>query len=293
VVRRKHWLAFAVLGVIWGTTWVASGALAESVPPLRGAAVRFLLAALLFIPVILWKRLSLPRGRVLGFTLLLAVVMMVLPLLLLLWVQQHVSSATITVLYAAMPLLVSLLTPRGVPSAAIQAAIVGLGAMILVVGAGFSVAQAGGAAVGLLAVACAGTSALLVRTELRNVSPLVLTALVLGNAAWLLFLASLVLERGQPAQWDRNAIGAVLFLALVAGAPAYAIYFWLLQQLEAYKVVTLQWIEPLVGILETAFFLRVPLSFTMIAGSVVTLASLLVVMRASAEDDNTVSLLGN
>jgi probable blue pigment (indigoidine) exporter len=293
VVRRKHWLAFALLGVIWGTTWVASGALAESVPPLRGAAVRFLLAALLFIPVILWKRLSLPRGRTLGFVLLLSATMIVLPLLLLLWAQRHASSATITVLYAAMPLLVSLLTPRGVPSRAMQASIVGLGAMILVVSAGFSVAQAGGAAVGLLAVAFAGVSALLVRSELRNVSPLVLTAFVLGNAAWLLFLASLVLERGQPVQWNPNAVGSVLFLALVAGAPAYAIYFWLLQQLEAYKVVTLQWIEPMVGILETAFFLRLPLSFTMIAGSVVTLASLLVVMRASVEDDNNVSLLGN
>jgi drug/metabolite transporter (DMT)-like permease len=213
--------------------------------------------------------------------------------LLLLWVQQHVSSETITVLYAAMPLLVSLLTPGGVPSGAMQAATVGLGAMILVIGAGFSVAQAGGAAVGLLAVASAAASALLVRSELRNVNPLVVTALVLGNAAWLLFLASLALERGQPVEWNRNAIGALLFLALVAGAPAYAIYFWLLQQLEAYKVVTVQWIGPLVGILETAFFLRLRLSFSMLAGSLVTLASLLVVMRARVEDDNTVSLLGN
>jgi drug/metabolite transporter (DMT)-like permease len=293
VVRRKHWLALVLLGVIWGSTWVASGALAESVPPLRGAAVRFLLAALLFLPVILWKRLSLPRGRALGFVLLLSAATIVVPLLLVLWAQQHVSSATITVLYAAMPLLVSFLTPRGVPSRAMQASIVGLGAMVLVVSAGFSVAQAGGAAVALLAVASAGTSALLVRSELRKVNPLVLTALVLGNAAWLLFLASLALERGHLVQWDRNAIAAVLYLALVAGAPAYALYFWLLQQLETYKVVTLQWIQPLVGILETAFFLRLPLSFSMIAGSVVTLASLLVVMRASVEDDNTVSLLGN
>ena len=77
--------------------------------------------------------------------------------------------------------------------------------------------------------------------------------MLLGTAAWLLFLASLALERGQPVQWNRNAVGAVLFLALVAGAPAYAIYFWLLQQLEAYKVVTVQWIEPLVAILENCF----------------------------------------
>ena len=79
----------------------------------------------------------------------------------------------------------------------------------------------------------------------------------------------------------------------VAGAPAYAAYFWLLQHLEAYKVTTVQWIEPLVAIIETALFLRLGLSFAMIAGSLVTLTSLLLVMRARAADDKNVSLLGN
>ena len=85
----------------------------------------------------------------------------------------------------------------------------------------------------------------------------------------------------------------VIFLAAVAGAPAYATYFWLLQRLEAYQVATVQWIEPLVAIAESALFLRMGLSFSMIAGSLVTLVCLLLVMRARAEDDNTVSLLGN
>ncbi len=179
------------------------------------------------------------------------------------------------------------------PRRAMQAAIVGLGAIVLAVGASFSAAQAGGAAVALLAVASTGASALLARRELRSVSPLVVTSLLLGAAALLLFLASVVFERGQPVQWNRSAIGSLIFLALVAGAPAYALYFWLLQQLEAYKVATVQWIEPLVAMIEAAFFLRLGLSFSMIAGSLVTLASLLLVMRARAEDDNTVSLLGN
>jgi drug/metabolite transporter (DMT)-like permease len=121
----------------------------------------------------------------------------------------------------------------------------------------------------------------------------VVTALLLGTAALLLFLASVACERGQPAQWNRSAVGSMVFLALVAGAPAYAIYFWLLQQLEAYKVTTVQWIEPVVAIMETAFFLRLSLSFSMIIGSLVTLTSLLLVMRARAEDDKNVSLLGN
>jgi drug/metabolite transporter (DMT)-like permease len=79
----------------------------------------------------------------------------------------------------------------------------------------------------------------------------------------------------------------------VGGAPAYAIYFWLLQRLEAYQTATVQWIEPLVAMIESAVLLRMGLSLNMIAGVLVTFVSLLVVMRARGEDDDTVSLLGN
>jgi probable blue pigment (indigoidine) exporter len=295
--RSKNAVAFAALGIIWGTTWVAADTLAEYVPPLRGAAERFLLAALLWIPVVVWKRLRLPRGRVLGFALTLSVTLIVLPALLLVWAQSLVPSATVAVSFAAMPLMVVLLTPvlagKDVPRIAMQASIVGLGGIVVALGATFSLAQTGGAAVVLLAVASIGASSILARRELSTVHPIVLTAMLPGVAALLLFLASSLLERGQPVQWNRSTLGAVAFLGIVAGALAYATYFWLLQRLEAYQVGTVQWIEPLVALFESALFLRLGLSFSMIAGSLITLVCLLLVMRARAEDDNTVSLLGN
>ncbi len=94
------------------------------------------------------------------------------------------------------------------------------------------------------------------RTQKRK--PLVVAALLLAAAAPLLFLASMVLERGQAAEWNGRAIGAVAFLAL-ATAAAYATYFWLLQQLEAYQLATVQWVQPLVAMAEAAVFLRLPL----------------------------------
>jgi drug/metabolite transporter (DMT)-like permease len=118
-------------------------------------------------------------------------------------------------------------------------------------------------------------------------------ALLAGTAACMLFLASLVLERGQPAQWNQSAVGSLIFLSAVAGAPAYATYFWLLQQREAYQVATLEWTEPMVAIGETALFLKLSLSFSMVAGSLITLVCLVLVLQARAEDDKNVSLLGN
>ena len=165
--------------------------------------------------------------------------------------------------------------------------------MALTMGASLPAAQAGGAAVALLAVASIGASSILARRELSSVNPVVVAGLLLGAAALLLFLAGIALERGQTVQWNRSAVGSVVFLALVAGAPAYATWFWLLQRVEAYQATTVQWIEPLVAMIESAYFLRLGLSFSMIAGSLVTFVSLVVVMRARAEDDDAVSLLGN
>jgi drug/metabolite transporter (DMT)-like permease len=296
-VEPKHWVAFAALGVIWGTTWVAADSLAEQIPPLLGAAARFLLSAVLLIPVILWKRLTIPRGRPLGFVLLLSFTMVVLPLLLLLWARPQLPSATVAVLYAGMPLMVVLLTNglegSEVPRRAMPATIGGMAAIALALGASFSIAQAGAAAVVFVAVAFTGGSSLVARREFRSVDPLLVTAVLLGAAALLLWGASVALERGQPAHWNRNAIGSLIFLAAVGGAPAYAIYFWLLQRLEAYQTATVQWIEPLVAMIESAVLLRMGLSLNMIAGVLVTFVSLLVVMRARGEDDDTVSLLGN
>jgi drug/metabolite transporter (DMT)-like permease len=283
VVRRKLWLAFAALGIVWGSTWVAADTLAESVPPLTGAVARFALAALLCFPIILWKRLPLPRGRPLLFVLGLSFPMIALPALLLLWAQPRVSSATVALLFAAMPLM---LRPGSAPC------IVAVGAIAYTVSASFSLAQVGGAAVTLLAVASIAFSVYLARRELREVKPVVLTALLLGAAALLLFLAALVLERGQPVEWNRGALASVIFLAAVGGAPAYATYFWLLQRLEGYQVVTLQWVQPLVAIAGSALYLRIGLSFNMVAGSLVTLFCLLRVLRARGEDDNYVSFSG-
>jgi drug/metabolite transporter (DMT)-like permease len=292
-VRFKLWLAFATLGLVWGTTWVASDSLAEQVPPLLGAAVRFLLAALLLLPPILLQRLKLPRGRSLWIVPMLSAAMIALPSVLLLWARQHVQSATVTVSFAAMPLVVALLTPgKGVPRSALQATMVALGAMVLATGASLRISQAAGAAVVLLAVASIGASSLVARRELGSLSPLVVTAWLLGAAAPLLLLGNLVLERGQAAEWNGSAIGSVAVLA-VATAAAYPAYFWLLQQLEAYQLATVQWVQPLVALAETAAFLRLRLSLSMIAGSVIALLCLWVVMRARPEDDDSVSLLGN
>jgi drug/metabolite transporter (DMT)-like permease len=290
----KLWLA--VLGVIWGSTWLASDALAEQIPPLFGSGVRFLLAGVVLAPLILLKRWGVPRGRAFGYLLLLSVSLIAVPLVLLVWARAQLPSATVTVLFALLPLVVVLLTPvlegRGVPNRAAPAAIVGVGGIVLATGASFSAAQIWGAAVVFAAVIFTGASSLIARRELKEVHPAVVAACLLGGAGLVLLVASLGLER-ESVEWSASVVRALVVLGVWGGAAPYVLYFWLLQRAEAYQLATVQWIVPLVGLVESAVSLRIGLSYSIIGGAVVTLGSALVVTRARLEDDNTVSLRGD
>lgn len=288
---------FAALGLVWGSTWIPAGTLSEQVPPLLASALRFLLSAGLLAPIVVFRRMRLPAPRKLGIVLLLSVTMIVLPTALLLWARPQLPSATVTVLYAAMPLIAILLTPLfmggDVPPGALRASVVGLAGLLLATGASFSAAQAGAATLVLIAVIATAASSLVAKRAFAQENSIVVTAFLLAGAGTLFLLGSLLFERGQPVHWDRSAIGSLLLLAAIGGAPAYAAWFSLLQRLEAYQVITLQWVEPVIALAESALLLRMGLSLPMIAGSLITLGSLIALLGARAEDDDTVSLLGN
>ena len=89
-----------------------------------------------------------------------------------------------------MPLLVGLPTLWDMPWGAMQGLVVAVGGIVLGMDISFSVSQAAGAAVALLAVASTGASAILARRE-SGVNPIVVTALLSGAAGALLFFASL------------------------------------------------------------------------------------------------------
>lgn len=290
----KQWTVFVCLAVIWGSSWLAAGTLADQVPPLAAGAARFLVAALLLLPLILIKRLKIPRGRELGSMAILSVTLIVLPFVTLVWTAQRVSSATTTLLFAATPLIVALrmsaLQSRPVPRVALQAMLAGLGGVALGIWGATSLAFLPGCAALLLVVTCAAFSLVYAKTAMQNVNPLVSASLQLGCAAIILAIGSLLTERDQAVPWSRSAVESLLYLGALSGAVGFSTYFWLLKQLTPYQLASIQWMEALVAIVESAVLFRQALSWGVIAGALITLASLVFVMRAQSGEDDPLSL---
>ncbi|HEY4047840.1 MAG TPA: DMT family transporter [Acidobacteriaceae bacterium] len=294
----KQAAAFGSLGILWGTEWIASGELGRHVPLLLGTAARFGLAAALLFPFMLvrWHAHRHPEKFIRGLraSLILSATLLALPVLLLSWAAGRVSTATTTVFFSATPLVVvlfSFIVREDRPSrTGWQALLLGWGGVALAIWNGSLPSFQGTAAV-LLAVASSAASIVYAKRELAGISPVVSAGILLGGAAFLLQLASLVEERGQRPDWNLAAIVALLYLG-VASAAGLVLYFWLLKELAGYQVATIMWIEPLLGMIQAAILFRQPLSLSMIAGLTIALGCLFAVMRLRANDDAVLTLAG-
>lgn len=285
-MKARIILAMIALSIVWGSTWMAIRVLVVAVPPMHSASLRFLLASVILLPFIQFKKIQWPTGRGLHASLLLSLTMIAVPSALTFWSEQRLSSGLTALIFGAMPLLTAILTPwmagRSVPRVAWQAMIVGLGGLGLVMSGAISTSlwQAVGALAVLLAVLLYAGSSVYAKEALAGVNPFVSTAIQFFLGGIWLAVASLFFERGQPSTWSTSAIVALVFLSIFASALSFTLYYWLLKHIEAYQLTSLQLVVPIIAVAEGAFFLREAVPWTMIVGAAVVLGSIFFVMRA-------------
>jgi drug/metabolite transporter (DMT)-like permease len=290
-IGLRHYLAYALLCAIWGSTWMAIRVVVLEVAPLWAAAVRFVIAAVILGGVAVAQRLPWPKSPTEWRDLvLLGVTIMAVPFGLLFWAEQYVNSSLTALLYTSSPLVVSLLTPlvtgKKVPRSAVFSMVVAAGGIGVLFQSQLSAtprAMIGGAAI-LLAVVSSGWSALYAKKNMLAVSPVVSTCVQLVIGAMVLLAASAVLESGHTLRWSRAATAAMIFLAVFGSAVAFATYYWLLRKMHPYQLSTISLVVPLVAIAEGAILLQEPIPPSMLIAAIVVLGAVGMVLRAQTDE---------
>jgi drug/metabolite transporter (DMT)-like permease len=102
---------YALLCLIWGSTWLAIKVGLVGVPPFLGAGLRFLLSMLLVGLVLAArrKRFQLTRDDK-GCVLSLGLLVFWLDYAAVYWAETHISSGLTAILFSTMPLMTSLLS---------------------------------------------------------------------------------------------------------------------------------------------------------------------------------------
>src|SRR5205085_1714640 len=98
-------LVWLILCGIWGSTWLFIKLGLQDLPPVSFAGIRFCIASLILIAIIIVRRLPIPRKvsdwRIIGLTGFLS---FSINYGLLFWGESHVSSGLAAVLQATIPL---------------------------------------------------------------------------------------------------------------------------------------------------------------------------------------------
>lgn len=248
---------YALICLIWGSTWLAIKIGLVGVPPFLGAGLRFALASAVLFGLIAARRVKITLDRdawiavlscgLLSFTLSYACVY---------WSEQYISSGLAAILYCMMPLVTALLSRFWTKSETLSPRKIG-GIVVAMIGTAVlfwpseavSSRQLAGMAAALLSVVAAAVNLVSVKKYARHLDVYVMNGLGMTIGAVLLLALSAILERHSAVVWSRANVGAIVYLSLLGSVTAFLSYYSLVKVMDATVLSLITLIFPLVAVL--------------------------------------------
>lgn len=261
-------LAFAVLYLIWGSTYLGIRIAIDTIPPFLMAGCRFLLAGVILFVIARWRdstRVSIVEWRtslIVGACLLLGgnggVTL----------AEQYVSSGLASVMVATVPIYITLLSwAMGTserPSFTVWLGLLGgfIGVAILVGPAVRALPnETGHGGTGMFILLCSSflwSVGSIYSTKAPTVSsPFLAVAQQMLCGGTLLVLAGLLTGEARRFRVDHftfASLGAFAYLVIIGAIVGYTAYIWLLRHCHPAKVATYAYVNPIVAVILGAVF---------------------------------------
>lgn len=285
-MKLKDWLAFAALGLAWGSSFLWIKIAVAEVGPFTLVALRLLFGVLGLLAVAGFKRPDWPvRGPVWRSLVILGLINTAIPFVLISWGELYIDSAVAAVLNSTVPLFTMIvahlfLSDDRLTAMRLFGLLIGfVGVVVLLLRdleGGFSGSALGQGAVLLAAMFYAGSS-VFARRNARGVSPIVhsLVPLVAADAAlWLVtpFAETPLTLPALPLTWL-----AIAWLGLIGSCLAYLLYFYLLHSVGPTRTTLVTYVFPLVGVVLGVVFLNELLDWNLLVGGGLVVGSIAVV----------------
>lgn len=286
-MKLKEWGAFALLGLVWGSSflWIKIGV--RELGPATLVGYRLLFGAAAVAVIVLARRQPMPRDPAIwGKLLLLGVTNTALPFLLISWGETKIDSAMASILNGTVPLFTIVIAHLAlhddkITPPRLAGLLAGFAGVVVLVSRDIGRTAFGGNLLGQLAVILASisyaSSAVFSRRYLRGVHPMVQSLLVMAVAdaiAWPL-AAAVEWPIAVPAlsiTWL-----AVIWLGLLGSCLAYLLYFYLLNAWGPTRATLVTYVFPVIGLVLGIVFLNERADFRLIVGSMLVVGGIVLV----------------
>ncbi|HZU29989.1 MAG TPA: EamA family transporter [Candidatus Angelobacter sp.] len=278
-------VAFALLYVLWGSTYLAMRVIVRDMPPYVAGAVRYLVAGPIMLAALAFAgrkiRLNLQDLRRL---LVISILLLSTGNIGVLWGEEYVASGLASLIVALVPIWVVIIeawlfragrvTSKGIIGLALGI----LGLLVLLwprITSGSHLGRLELYGSGILA----GASFLWALGSIFS-HRYHLTVDVFVSAAWQMTLAgavncviALVTGQFQRTHWTNSALGGIAYLVVFGSWAGYSAYIYLLEHVPTPKVATYAYVNPIVAVFLGWIILHEQVDVYMLLGTAIIIAS--------------------
>jgi drug/metabolite transporter (DMT)-like permease len=225
-------------------------------PPLTSIAVRMTIASAIVLVILRARRIALPADRrFVRVGVFLGFFHIVLPYTLVYYGEQYISSGLAAVLYAIMPLCVALLARATLGEFLTPRKIAGIVAGMFGVAVIFSDSLHVGRqeTLGVVAVTCSVVAAAIGSVATKRYAwayhPIANLLIPFAVGAVVTGVLALLFERANPLRFDGRTWATIVYLAVAGSVMAFALFFFVMQHLDATVVSYQTFIIPIMAVL--------------------------------------------
>ncbi len=295
--RRRAWIAWIAICVIWGTTYLAIKVALDTIPPLLMGGLRYLIAGAIMIALIKLQGRRLPPRSSWPTQALIGCIMLGLGNGGVVIAEQYLTSGLTAVLVGTSPFWmvgVDAVFPGGKRLRPMQLVgmTIGFLGIILLVWPDLQADLGPGTLIGVIAVqiACMGWSVASSYSKRHAQSADVIGTATLQMLAGGLLMTLVGSLRGEWARlsFSPTTTAALLYLAVLGSVVAFVAYSYALKHLPISVVSLYTYVNPVIAVALGAVLLAEPFGFRQLTAAAVIALGMLIV-RPNKQPDGDVS----
>lgn len=286
-MKLKEWGAFALLGLIWGSSFLWIKIAVAEAGPFVVVTFRLLFGLAGLLVVMALQRQAWPRDRrtVLAF-LFMGFFNTALPFTLITWGETLIDSSLASILNGTVPLFTIVLAhfwlqDEKITLPRLGGLFVGFIGMVILVSRDLGPEALRGNVWGQLAVIAAAvsyaTAITFSRRHLRGQPPVLQATMVLLFASAMMVVATPIAE--QPLDLPGSGLGwfAIAWLGLLGSCAAYLLFFYLINAWGPTRASLVTYVFPVIGLVLGIVFLNETADWRLLIGSALIVGGIVVV----------------
>lgn len=300
---KRAYIAFVLVCLAWGTTYLGIRVALESVPPALLAGLRWTAAGLLLSTALRLTGQTFPSSREWPSVVIMAVLMLVIGNGGVVWAEQYVPSGLAAVLIATVPfwsVFVEAVLPAGERATmrSLAGLSVGFTGIIVLVWPALTIDGGQGhlfiLGVAAVQLACVGWAigTAYIKRNVTRASPLAVSSLQM-IAAGIIFLAI----GTATGEWSRLAFTtrstfAMIHLVFIGSIVGYSAYVYALRGLPISTVSLYAYVNPIIAVVLGTVLLSEPLSLRIALAALLVFAGVAIVRSAPGPAKASVPVRG-